>query len=162
VRITSLQSTLGAGNSKWAALQPLDFEFTSHETPQHNSLAEIAFLYLAGKACAMMGAARVPENMKSKVALEAIACATNLDELVVVDVKGQLVTLDVHMFGANPSWSNRLRVWGEARVVAEGKDSKTGDRGATMMFVGYAERESDSMRVWDMLTSRVIVSHDVI
>jgi hypothetical protein len=31
-----------------------------------------------------------------------------------------------------------------------------------MMFVGYAERESDSMRVWDMLTSQVIVSHDVI
>ena len=36
----------------------------------------------------MMGAARVPEDIKSKVALEAIACATQLDGLVVVDVKG--------------------------------------------------------------------------
>ena len=75
----------------------------------------------------MMGAAWVPEDVKSKVALEAIACATQLDGLVVVDVKGKLATHDVHMFGVNPSWSSKLRIWGEAGVVAEGKDSKTGD-----------------------------------
>ena len=120
---------------------PIDFEFTSRDTPQHNSLAELAFPYLAGKARAMMGAARVPEDVKSKVALEAIACATQLDGLVVVDVKGKQATRDMHMFGANPSWSGKLRIWGEAGVVAEGKDGKTGDRGATMMFVGYADRE---------------------
>ena len=62
----------------------------------------------------MMGAARVPEVIKSKVALEAIACAMQLDGLVVVEVKGQLATRDVHMFSANPSWSSRLKVWGEA------------------------------------------------
>ena len=39
-----------AGSSDWAILQPIDFEFTSRDTPQHNSLAEIAFPYLAGKA----------------------------------------------------------------------------------------------------------------
>ena len=50
-----------AGNNEWAELQPLDFEFTSRETPKHNSLAELAFLYLAGKARTMMGAARLPE-----------------------------------------------------------------------------------------------------
>ena len=38
-----------AANSEWAALQPLDFEFTSRDTPQHNSLAELAFPYLAGR-----------------------------------------------------------------------------------------------------------------
>jgi hypothetical protein len=150
-----------AANSEWAALQPLDFEFTSRDTPQHNSLAELAFPYLAGKARAMMGAAMVPEDVKSKVALEAIACATQLDGLVVVDVKGKMATRDAHMFGANPSWSGKLRVWGEAGVVTEGKNGKTGDRGVTMMFVGYADRESDSVRMWDMRTSRVIVSRDV-
>ena len=31
-----------------------------------------------------------------------------------------------------------------------------------MMFVGYAERESDSVRMWDSHTARVIVSHDAI
>ena len=28
-----------AGSSNWAMLQPIDFEFTSQDTPQHNSLA---------------------------------------------------------------------------------------------------------------------------
>jgi hypothetical protein len=109
----------------------------------------------------MMGAARVPEGVKCKVALEAIACATQLDGLVVVDVKGKMATRDVHMFGANPLWSSKLKVWAEAGIVAEGKDAKTGDRGTTMMFVGYADRESDSVRMWDMQTSRVIVIQDV-
>jgi hypothetical protein len=140
-------------------LQPLDFEFTSRDTPQHNSLAELAFPYLAGKARAMMGGAMVPEDIKSKVALEAISCATQLDGLVVVEVKGKLATRDMHLFGANPRWSNILQVWGEAGVVTEGKESKTGDRGATMMFVGYAKRESDSVQMW---TSRVVVSCDII
>ena len=31
-----------------------------------------------------------------------------------------------------------------------------------MMFVGYADRESDSVRMWDMQTSRVVVSRDVV
>ena len=46
----------------WKELQPIDFEFTSRETPQHNNLAEVAFPYIAGKARAMMGAAHVPSN----------------------------------------------------------------------------------------------------
>ena len=62
--------------SDWAILQPLDFEFTSCDTPQHNSLAELAFPYLAGKARAMMGGALVPEELHVKVALESIACTT--------------------------------------------------------------------------------------
>ena len=53
----------GAGSSDWAILQPIDFEFTSHDTPQHKSLAELAFPYLAGKARAMRGGAMVPDNL---------------------------------------------------------------------------------------------------
>ena len=80
----------------------------------------------------------VPDDLKSKVkvALKAILCATQLDGLVAVEIKFKLATRDVHMFGANPTWSKKLYVWGKAVVVAEGKDSKTGDRGATMMFCG--------------------------
>jgi hypothetical protein len=94
--------------------QPIDFEFTSRDTPQHNSLAELAFPCLAGKARAMMGGTMVPEDLKSKVALEAISCATQLDGLVVVEIKGKLATRDMQLFSANPTWSNKLRVWGEA------------------------------------------------
>ena len=66
------------------------------------------------------------------------------------------------MFGVNPSWAQKLHVWGEAGVVAEGKNSKTGDKGATMMFVGYADCESDSARMWDLVTAWVIGARDVI
>jgi hypothetical protein len=149
-------------NHRLAALQPIDFEFMSRDTPQQNSPATLAFPYLARKARAMMGGARVPEDIKSKVALEAISCAMQLDGLVMVEAKGKVATRDMHMFGANPMWSNKLRICGEAGVMAEGQDSKTGDRGASMMFVCYAERESDIVRLWDMHTSRVIVSRDII
>ena len=43
-----------AWSVKWTPLQPLEFEFTSQDTPQHNNLAELAFLYLAGWAKAML------------------------------------------------------------------------------------------------------------
>jgi len=56
-----------AGSSDWAVLQPFDFEFTSQDTPQHNSLAKLAFPYLAGTACAMMGDALVSDDMCSKL-----------------------------------------------------------------------------------------------
>ena len=104
----------------------------------------------------------VLDNLQSKVALKAISCAMQLDGLVVVEIKGKLATCDMHMFGANPMWSKKLHVWGEAGVIVEGKDSKTGNRGATMMFVGYAECKSDSVQMWDSCTTRVIVSRDVI
>jgi hypothetical protein len=43
------------------------------------------------------------------------------------------------MFGANPKRSRNLHVLVEAEVVTEGKDPKTSDKGAMMMFVGHAE-----------------------
>ena len=79
-----------------------------------------------------------------------------------VEVGGKTAMRDMHMFGANPSWAWKLRVWGEAGIVAEGKNSKTGDMGVTMMFVGYADHESDSIRMWDSVMARIIVTRDVI
>ena len=70
--------------------------------PQHNSLAKLAFPYLAGTACAMMGGTMVPNEMGGKVSLEAIVCATQLDSLVMIELNGKLATHDMHMFGANP------------------------------------------------------------
>ena len=110
----------------------------------------------------MMGGALVPDKLHAKVALEAIVCATQLDGLTVVTVNGKEAMHDVHMFGANPKWTPNLRVWGEGAIVTVGKDSKTGDKGTRMMFVGYAEQESDSVHMWDPSTMRIVVTHDVI
>ena len=54
-------------------------------------------------------------------------------------------------------------MWGEAGVVREGKDGKTGDRGIKMMVVGYPNnRESDCKRMYNPQTKRVVVTRDVI
>ena len=106
-----------ARSSDWTILQPLDFVFTSQDTPQHNSLVELAFPYIAGTARMMMEGALVQDEMQAKVTLEAIACATQLDGLVVIDLNGKVTMWDMHMFGANPKWTKNLQVWGEGRVV---------------------------------------------
>ena len=102
--------TKHAGSSEWVILQPLDFEFMSHDTPQYNSLAELAFPYLAGMAHAMMGGAMLWDKMCGKVALKAIACATQLDGLVLIELNDKLTMHDMHMFGVNPKWTRNLRV----------------------------------------------------
>ena len=66
------------------------------------------------------------------------------------------------MFGAKPKWTRNLQIWGEARVVTVGMDSKTSNKGARMMFVRYGERKHHSIRMWDPSTMRVEVTWDVI
>jgi hypothetical protein len=147
----------------WQALQPIKVELTSRETLQHNNLAELAFPYLGGKARSMMGAAFVPVEERGKVSIEAIKCATQLDGLRIVTINGVTATRDFHVYSVNPSWSRNLRTWGEAGVVKEGKDGKTGNRGIAMMFIGYPNnRESDSICMWNRSTNRVVVTRDVI
>ena len=83
-------------------MQPLEFEFTSYDTPQHNNLAELAFLYLAGQARAMIGAAHVPNDVQGKVTIEVLKCTTQLDGLKVGTLRQLTTTQDILMFGENP------------------------------------------------------------
>ena len=56
-----------------------------------------------------------------------------------------------------------MRTFGEAGVVKEGKNRKTGKRGIKMMFVGYTmNRESDSKRMWNPATNCVVTTRDII
>ena len=74
-----------------------------------------------------MGAAHVPTDIRGKVAIEAIKCATQLDGLVVVKLGDKIGTRDEYVFEANLKWSKNLRIWDEDGVVREGKDGKTDD-----------------------------------
>jgi hypothetical protein len=60
-------------------------EFTSRDTPQQNSLAEVALRTLASRARAMTVAANVPPEHK-KFTVAAIQHATVLDNLVPVEI----------------------------------------------------------------------------
>ena len=150
-------------NVEWAHFQPVKFEFTSRDTPQHNCLAELGFPYLSGKARAMMGAMHASDENRGQVAIKAIKCAKQLDGLQIVTVKGKTCTHDVHVFGSNPKWASNLRTWGEAGVIKEGKDMKANDHGIEMMFIGYpANHEADIVHTWNPATNRVVVTRDVI
>ena len=70
---------------------------------------------------------------------------------------------DKHVYAKNPRWASNLRTWGEAGVVKEEKDDKTGSKGIAMMFVGYsANQETDSVRMWNSDTNGVVTPRDVI
>ena len=110
-----------------------------------------------------MGAAHVPVDMRYKVAVEAVRCATQLDGLIVTTVGGKTCMSDEHVYGEVPKWASKLRTFGEAGVVKEGKDGKTGDRGQDMIFVGYAiDRGSDCVRMYNPVTNCVVQTRDVI
>ena len=64
---------------EWKDLQPIDFEFTSRDTPQHNNLAELSFLCIAGTTRAMVSTVNIPVGTRGKVASEAIKCATQME-----------------------------------------------------------------------------------
>ena len=144
-------------------LQPIDIEMTARDTPQFNSLVEVAFPFLAGKARAIMNDANIPIEYRAALAILAIEFATVVDGLTAIDVEGKKMTRDQLVFGANNKWVNNMHTFGEAVVVAEGKDSKTGNRGTEMMFVGYpSNRSSDTFKLWNQNTNRVVTSRDVI
>ena len=135
----------------------------ARDTPQHNSLAELAFPYLGGRAQAMMGATHVPVDLRYRVAVEAVWCVTQLDGLVVVTLNNKTCTRDKHVYGKVPKWAAKLRTFGKAGVVKEGKDRKMGDCGQDMMFVGYAvDRESNCVCMYNPETNHVVQTCDVI
>ena len=81
----------------------------------------------------------------------------------VVTIGDKTATHDILVFGKYPGWAKNLHVWGEAGVMKEGKDSKTGDRGELMMFVGYPlDQESDSVHMWNRDTNGIVTTCDVI
>jgi hypothetical protein len=87
-----------AGSCNWAVLQPFHFDYTSQDTPQHNSLVELAFPYLSGKTQATMGGTLVLGNACRKVAFKAVPCATQFDCLVAVEVYTTILQCMINIY----------------------------------------------------------------
>jgi hypothetical protein len=144
-------------------LQPSAVEFTARDLPQYNSQAEKAFPHLAGMAPAAMSHANVPWDDCPKIAVEVLSTVTLLNGLSTIDFNGVTTTRDIVIYGANPKWASNLCTIGEAVVVNEGKDGKTGDHGVTVMFVGYPpNRTRDTNHFWKEATNFDIESRDTI
>ena len=95
----------------WAHLQPMTFEFTSRDTPQHNSPAEEGPTYICNKARAMMGADYISSEVRGRVGVEAIKNVTQLNRLVLTTLNGVTKSRDEHIYGVNPNWVKNMRRW---------------------------------------------------
>jgi hypothetical protein len=86
-----------------------------------------------------------------------------LDNLIAVTVNGETKTRYEHAGLLFPSFVKHLRTFGEEEIMKNEKDGKVGDRGITMMFVGYADGHAGNCyRMYNPVTSQVCESPDII
>ena len=110
----------------------------------------------------MIAVANVPMVECYKLFQEAANTATKIDWLTIITIKNVQQTRIKHYGQDIPSWSGFLRTWGEAGTVKWGKDGKLGDRGITMMFVGYANNHArDVYRMLNPSTWQITQTRDI-
>ena len=143
----------------------LNFEFTARNTPQQNSLAEVAIATIAMRGRAMMHRANVPMEYRSLLWTTAFDTATLLDGLVVIELDGVSKTRYEHWSGQLPRFAHHLRTWGEAGTVKTATDTtqKLEDKGTHCIFVGYCrDHAGDVYRMFNPHTKKLHVTRDVI
>ncbi len=139
------------------------FENTAQNTPQQNSYAELAFTVIAAKTRAIMNAAQIPKGERFKLWSEAATTVTALDNLIPVTWNGKTLTRYEHAGHKIPKFVTHFRTFGDAGIVKNKKDGKVGDRGISMMFVGYANSHAGNCyRMYNPVSSRVCETRDII
>eukprot|EP00957_Ditylum_brightwellii_P130090 9922277-Ditylum_brightwellii.AAC.1 len=79
------------------------FEYTVHETPQQNSLADVSVATIGNGRRAMMVGANVPYSKRYKLFREAFTYATMLDWLVIIKIDNKTAARVEHWCGELPS-----------------------------------------------------------
>ena len=112
----------------------------------------------------MFIAANIPVKLRYSLFREAFQHATDLDNLVIIELNNKEMTRYEHYGEAIPKWANHMRTWGEAGVVTLKSNAtpKVGNRGKTCIFVGYSKMHSGNCyRIYDSDTKRVHTTRDV-
>ena len=144
---------------------PVEVEYTARDTPQQNSMAEVAFYALANKARAAMHQANLPMEMRFRLFGEILTTITLLDGLRIIEVDGLKQSQYEHIFKKKPKFVKYLRTIGEAGTVKITSDTtpKLQDRGIHCIFVGYALNHPEGCyRMYDPATHQVRQSRDVV
>lgn len=142
----------------------LKYEYTARDTPQQNSLVEVAFGTVGNRGRAMMIAANLPEKERPVLFREAFKCATQMDNLMVIKVDGKEATRYEHFGEPLPKFANFLRTWGEAGTVKTKTKTtpKLANKGAQCMFVGYADDHAgDCYRMYNPKTRKIMETRDI-
>ena len=86
-----------------------------------------------------------------------------LDNLIPVMWKGEIKTQYEHAGHNIPKFIKYLRTFSEAGIVKDKKDGKDGNRGITMLFMGYADGQAGNCcRMYNPVTSQVCETQDII
>ena len=96
---------------------PVEIEYTTRDTPQQNSLGEVAFYALANKARVAMHHANLPMEMRFQLFGEIFTTITMLDGLTTTEVDGLKQSWYEHVFKKNLKFVKYLRTIGEAGTV---------------------------------------------
>jgi hypothetical protein len=70
----------------------IKFEYTGRNTPQRNSLAEVAFHTIASRGRAMLNTATVPREFRFMLWREAFNMATLLDSMSIIKIGNKIDT----------------------------------------------------------------------
>jgi hypothetical protein len=89
-------------SAKWK--MPIKFEFTGHDTPQNNHLAEVGLATITSRGGAIMSATAIPKELHQNFWREAFQTSTYLDKLVLVEVDGTSKTQFEHWEGMLPQF----------------------------------------------------------
>ena len=110
-----------------------------------------------------MNAAQIPKSKQFKLWSEAATTVTALGHLIPVTWNRKTLTRYEYAGHEIPKFVKHLRTFGEAGTVKDKKDGKVGDRGITMVFVGYANSHAGNCySMYNPVTSRVCGTRDVI
>ena len=109
-----------------------------------------------------MNAVQIPKSKHFKLWSEAAPAVTALDNLIPVRCNGETMTWYGHARHKVPKFVKYLRTFGEAGIVKNKKDGKVGNRGITMICVGYADsHKGNCYRMHTPMTSE-FVSHETL
>ena len=117
----------------------MKWEFASRNTPQQNSIAEVAFWTIKHHGMVMMTATNIPKNIQFMVHKEAFTTACRLNWLMPISIDGVTKTQYEHWMIELHDFSKHMRVWGEAGMATYTKDTsaKLEEQGMQCIFVGY-------------------------
>ncbi len=118
---------------------------------------------IVAKTKAVMNAVQIPKSECFKLGSETAKTVTVLDNLLLVTWKGETKTQYEHAGHKIPKVVKYLWTFGEAGIVKDKKDKKVGDRGITMLFVGFTDGHAGNCyRMYNPVTSQVGKSRDII
>jgi hypothetical protein len=152
-------------HSRYWKMTDVEMEYTSRDSPQQNSIAELAIFNTALKAKTMMKAANVPKKFRYYLFPDAVKTSAKLDALYLITYNDIQQTRHEHFYGRLPSYVKYLRTWSEAGTVKTrtGTDEKLKESsGVVCVMVGYANQHSgDTYRMFNPVTRYVYETRDV-